>query len=79
MRTPIAQQFGFGDGFIDPSLYELDEELRKVDELLCQSSLLKPFEEVFDESLGRLCLQSLAAEMNNGGKDCSFSETKRRM
>lgn len=31
MRTPIAQQFGFGDGFIDPSLYELDEELRKVD------------------------------------------------
>ena len=53
MRTPIAQQFGFGDGFIDPSLYELDEELRKVDELLCQSKLLKPFEEVFDESLGR--------------------------
>ncbi|MGH7771803.1 MAG: transposase, partial [Candidatus Binatia bacterium] len=53
MRTPIAQQFGFGDGFIDPSLYELDEELRKVDELLRQSSLLKPFEEVFDESLGR--------------------------
>lgn len=53
MRTPISQQFGFGDGFIDPSLYELDEELRKVDELLCQSKLLKPFEEVFDESLGR--------------------------
>lgn len=53
MRTPIAQQFGFGDGFIDPSLYELDEELRKVDELLSQSNLLKPFEEVFDESLGR--------------------------
>ena len=53
MRTPIAQQFGFGDGFIDPSLYELDEELKKVDELLCQSQLLKPFEEVFDESMGR--------------------------
>ena len=53
MRTPIAQQFGFGDGFIDPSLYELDEELRNVDELLSQSKLLKPFEEVFDESLGR--------------------------
>lgn len=53
MRTPIAQQFGFGDGFIDSSLYELDEELRKVDELLCQSTLIKPFEEVFDESLGR--------------------------
>ena len=44
---------GFGDGFIDPSLNELYEELRKVDELLCQSKLLKPFEEVFDESLGR--------------------------
>ena len=53
MRTHIAQQLGFGDGFIDPSLYELDEELRKVDELLCQSKLLKPFEEVFDESMGR--------------------------
>src|SRR5713226_4107474 len=53
MRTHIAQQLGFGDGFIDPSLYELDEELRKVDELLSQSKLLKPFEEVFDESLGR--------------------------
>ena len=53
MRTPIAQQFGFGDGFIDPSLYELDEELKKVDGLLSQSKLLKPFEEVFDESLGR--------------------------
>lgn len=53
MRTPIAQQFSFGDGFIDSSLYELDEELRKVDELLSQSTLLKPFEEVFDESMGR--------------------------
>jgi transposase, IS5 family len=53
MRTPIVQQFSFGDGFIDRSLYELDEELRKIDELLCQSTLLKPFEEVFDESLGR--------------------------
>jgi transposase, IS5 family len=53
MRTPIAQQFSFGDGFIDRSLYELDEELRKVDELLSQSNLLKPFEALFDESLGR--------------------------
>jgi IS5 family transposase len=53
MRTPIVQQFSFGDGFIDRSLYELDEELRKIDELLCQFTLLKPFEEVFDETLGR--------------------------
>jgi len=43
----------FGDGFIDSSLYELDEELKKADELLSNASMLKPFEEIFDESLGR--------------------------
>jgi transposase, IS5 family len=43
----------FGDGFIDASLYELDEELKKVDELLSNTQLLQPFEEVFDPSLGR--------------------------
>jgi transposase, IS5 family len=43
----------FGDGFIDASLYELDEELKKVDELLSNAQLLRPFEEVFDPSLGR--------------------------
>ena len=43
----------FGDGFIDASLYELDEELKKADELLSSPQLLKPFEEVFNESLGR--------------------------
>ena len=43
----------FGDGFIDASLYELDEELKKVDELLSNAQLLTPFEEVFDPSLGR--------------------------
>jgi IS5 family transposase len=43
----------FGDGFIDPSLYELDEELKRVDELLGDAKLLKPFEEVFDDSMGR--------------------------
>jgi transposase, IS5 family len=43
----------FGDGFIDASLYELDEELTKVDELLSNAQLLKPFEEAFDPSLGR--------------------------
>jgi IS5 family transposase len=53
MRRAISQQMSFGDGFIDPSLYQLDEELKKVDELLSQGPLLKPFEEVFDESMGR--------------------------
>ena len=43
----------FGDGFVDASLYELDEELKKVDELLSNAPLLRPFEEVFDPSLGR--------------------------
>src|SRR3989337_2338280 len=53
MRRPISQQMSFGDGFIDSSLYELDEELKKADELLSNASMLKPFEEAFDESLGR--------------------------
>jgi len=43
----------FGDGFIDPSLYELDEELKKIDEILSNEQLLEPFEDVFDESMGR--------------------------
>ena len=49
----MSQQMSFGDGFIDPSLYELDEELKKVDELLSNGQLLKPFEELFDENMGR--------------------------
>jgi IS5 family transposase len=53
MHRPISQQMSFGDGFIDASLYELDEELKKVDELLSNAQLLKPFEEAFDPSLGR--------------------------
>jgi transposase, IS5 family len=53
MRRLISQQMSFGDGFIDASLYELDEELTKVDELLSNTQLLKPFEQAFDPSLGR--------------------------
>jgi len=53
MRKTISQQMSFGDGFVDSSLYELDEELKKADELLSNVQLLKPFEEIFDESLGR--------------------------
>ena len=48
MRRPISQQMSFGDGFIDASLYELDEELKQVDELLSDPQLLNPFEEAFD-------------------------------
>jgi IS5 family transposase len=53
MRRAISQQLSFGDGFIDPSLYQLDEELKKVNELLSQGPLLKPFEELFDATMGR--------------------------
>ncbi len=53
MRKAISEQMSFGDGFIDPSLYRLDEELKKVDELLSQGEVLKPFEALFDDSLGR--------------------------
>jgi transposase, IS5 family len=53
MRRAISQQLSLGDGFIDPSLYQLDEELKKVDELVSQGPLLKPFEELFDENMGR--------------------------
>jgi IS5 family transposase len=53
MRRAISQQMSFGDGFIDASLYQLDEELKKVDGLLSNPQLLKPFEEVFDPSVGR--------------------------
>jgi transposase, IS5 family len=53
MRRAISQQMSFGDGFIDASLYKLDEELKKVDELLSDAQLLNPFEEAFDPSLGR--------------------------
>jgi IS5 family transposase len=53
MRRSLSQQMSFGDGFIDRSLYELDEELTKIDELLSEPKLLKPFEQVFDPTLGR--------------------------
>ncbi len=38
MRTKTTQQLSFGDGFIDPSLYELDDELKRVDALLSQKN-----------------------------------------
>ena len=53
MRRRISQQMSFGDGFIDASLYELDDELKQVDEVLSDRELVKPFEEVFDATVGR--------------------------
>jgi IS5 family transposase len=53
MRGRSTQQMSFGDGFIDPSLFHLDEELTEVDELLSEPTFLKPFEAVFDDTMGR--------------------------
>lgn len=53
MRGQSSRQLSFGDGFIDPSLYELDDELKAVDRLLSDRQLLKPLEEVFDPTMGR--------------------------
>jgi IS5 family transposase len=53
MRGQSTQQLSFGEGFIDPSLFHLDEELMKVDELLMERTFLRPFEAVFDETMGR--------------------------
>ena len=48
MLGQSSQQLSFGDGFIDLSLYSLDEELKEVDQLISNPHLLRPFEEVFD-------------------------------
>jgi len=53
MRGQSNQQLTFGEGFIDPELFQLDEELQQVDKLLSEKSLLKPFEESFDSTMGR--------------------------
>lgn len=53
MRARTTQQLSFGDGFIDPSLYELDEELKRVDQLLSQKEFIEPFGDVFSETMGR--------------------------
>lgn len=53
MRGQSSQQISFGDGFIDSSLYKLDDELKRVDALLSQKEFLAPFEEVFSETMGR--------------------------
>ena len=53
MRGQSSSQLSFGEGFIDPRLFELDQELKHVDALLSEREFLKPFEAVFDPSMGR--------------------------
>ena len=53
MRGKTTEQLSFADGFLDPSFFELDDELKKVDQLLSNRGFLEPFEAVFDETMGR--------------------------
>ena len=53
MRGESSKQMSFGDGFIDSSLYELDDELKRVDAMLSKKEFLAPFEDVFSETMGR--------------------------
>ena len=53
MRGRSTPQMSFGDGFIDPSLYALSDELKAVDALLSDHSLLKPLEKMFHPTMGR--------------------------
>lgn len=53
MRGQSSEQLSFGEGFINPELFHLDEELQQVDKLLSEKSLLKPFEASFDSTMGR--------------------------
>ena len=53
MRGKTSQQLSFAEGFLDPSLFELNDELINVDELLQNRSFLKPFEDKFHETMGR--------------------------
>ena len=53
MRHRSTQQLSFGDGFIDPSLFALNDELKEVDKLMSDASLLQPFEAIFSPTMGR--------------------------
>ena len=52
----------FGEGFIDVSLYELDEELKQVDELLSKRSCSKP--------LKRLSIRLWVVQVQRSGSIC---------
>lgn len=53
MRGRSTPQMSFGDGFIDPALYTLNDELKAVDALLSDPKLLRPLEKMFDPTMGR--------------------------
>jgi IS5 family transposase len=46
-------QLSVGEGFLDPSLFEMNDELRKVDKLLDNREFIRPLEKCFDEDMGR--------------------------
>jgi hypothetical protein len=54
MRGQTSPQMSLGDGFIDPSLFELDNEVKRVDALVLQKEFLTSFEDVFSQTMGRL-------------------------
>jgi len=56
MRGQSNRLLSFGEGFIDPQLLQLDEELKHVNELLAEREFLKPFEAVFETYI-RACRQ----------------------
>jgi IS5 family transposase len=53
MRSQNDLQLSLGESILDPRLFELNEELKKVDHLLDDPELLRPFEACFDETMGR--------------------------
>ena len=53
MRSQSDLQLSLGDSIIDPQIFELNEELRKIDQLLENRELLRPFEQCFDSTMGR--------------------------
>ena len=53
MREKTTQQLTFAEEFLEPSLYELNDELKKVGELLQNREILKPFKNKFHETKGR--------------------------
>lgn len=53
MHSPSDLQLSLSEGLIDPRVFELSEELKKVDQLLDNPELTRPFEQCFDSALGR--------------------------